>query len=124
MNCHRKYCDRIMCNIYVDGIGYICWECRQEFETYLLKMNLTPTTEYQIKKELKISQNWSLKKIPFTNCLIIHLNIKDYLQNVYVSMYLDSKNINYVNNFYKSNTSDNARKCSLEINKGNFFLVN
>jgi hypothetical protein len=64
------------------------------------------------------------KKILFTDFSIVHLNIDDYYQNVYVSMYLDSKNINYVNNFYKSNTSDNAQKCSLEINKGNFFLVN
>jgi hypothetical protein len=95
-----------------------------KFSQYNFGIGRVDSFPSTLKKELKISQNWSLKKIPFTNCLIIHLNIKDYLQNVYVSMYLDSKNINYVNNFYKSNTSDNARKCSLEINKGNFFLVN
>jgi hypothetical protein len=77
-----------------------------------------------LKKELKISQNWSLKKIQFSYCSIVHLNIKDYLQNIYVSMYLDSKNIIYVNNFYKNNISDINQKCSLESRGGVFFLVN
>ena len=77
-----------------------------------------------LKKELKISQNWSLKKITFTDCSIVHLNIKDYLQNVYVSMYLDSKNINYVNNFYKSNFLDNKQKCSIVSKNGGFIKIN
>lgn len=77
-----------------------------------------------LKKELKISQNWSLKKIQFTDCLIVHLNINDYLQNTYISMYLDSKNVNYINNFYKNNLSDNKQKCSLVNKNGTFVIIN
>jgi hypothetical protein len=95
-----------------------------KFSQYNFGIGRVDSFPSTLKKELKISQNWSLKKIPFTDCSIVHLNIKDYLQNVYVSMYLDSKNIIYVNNFYKKNISDTNQKCSLEKNDGIFFLVN
>lgn len=53
MSCSRKDCDRIMCDTYVQSIGYICYECINEFKEYLQKNNLNPTTERQINLELE-----------------------------------------------------------------------
>ena len=52
MSCSRKECDNIMCDIYIQSVGYICYDCKNEFKEYLLQNNLTPTTEGQINKEL------------------------------------------------------------------------
>ncbi len=54
MSCHRKGCDEIMCNTYIQSLGYICGYCQTEFKNYLATHNLTPETEGQINKELKI----------------------------------------------------------------------
>jgi len=32
MSCFRKGCENIMCDTYVSGIGYICYDCKGEFE--------------------------------------------------------------------------------------------
>lgn len=29
--CDRRGCDNIMCDIYVPSVGYVCWECKNEF---------------------------------------------------------------------------------------------
>jgi len=52
MLCHRPDCESIMCDTYVDGVGYVCYECQDEFKEYLKKKGLTPETEGQIKREL------------------------------------------------------------------------
>lgn len=31
LQCSRRGCDNIMCDIYVPQIGYVCNECREEF---------------------------------------------------------------------------------------------
>jgi hypothetical protein len=53
MNCSRKDCDNIMCDTYIQSVGYVCSNCQSEFKTYLQKNSLDPTTEGQIKKELE-----------------------------------------------------------------------
>ncbi len=53
LSCSRPDCPQIMCDTYVDGVGYVCHECRDEFEDYLRKENITLTTEGEIKRELK-----------------------------------------------------------------------
>lgn len=53
MSCSRKDCDNIMCDIYVESIGYICYDCKSEFKDYLQKNGLNPKTEGHIKKELE-----------------------------------------------------------------------
>ena len=35
MSCSREKCENIMCDTYVDGIGYVCTECQEEFKEYL-----------------------------------------------------------------------------------------
>jgi len=53
MSCSRKECDNIMCDTYVNSIGYICYDCKLEFKEYLQKEGLKPKTEGQITKELE-----------------------------------------------------------------------
>lgn len=39
MQCHRKDCENIMCDLYIEDIGYVCYECQSEFKAYLKEMN-------------------------------------------------------------------------------------
>lgn len=32
MSCHRKDCENVMCDTYIQQVGHICWECQSEFE--------------------------------------------------------------------------------------------
>lgn len=36
MECNRTGCDNIMCDTYVEGIGYICGECQEGFKRFVL----------------------------------------------------------------------------------------
>ena len=54
MSCSRPGCDGIMCDVYVDGIGYVCWECEKEFKEYLSKEGIEPETEGDIKFTLRM----------------------------------------------------------------------
>ncbi len=51
--CSRENCGNIMCDTYVQSIGYICFDCKSEFKKYLQKNGLNPMTEGQISKELE-----------------------------------------------------------------------
>lgn len=53
MSCHRNDCESIMCDTYVDGIGYVCYECEKEFKYYLISKSKNPQSEIKIKKNLK-----------------------------------------------------------------------
>lgn len=33
MACSRRGCENIMCSIYSDEYGYICYDCKKELET-------------------------------------------------------------------------------------------
>lgn len=52
LSCTRHDCPRIMCDTYVDGVGYVCNECQEEFKKYLLYKGLNPQTEEEIKQAL------------------------------------------------------------------------
>ena len=54
MSCYRTNCDNIMCDTYVQGVGYICSDCQSEFKEYLISKGKTEISEFEIKKELKI----------------------------------------------------------------------
>jgi len=54
MSCSRKDCNNIMCDTYVQSVGYICFDCQSEFKEYLNKNCLNPTTERQITKDLDV----------------------------------------------------------------------
>ena len=52
--CHRKDCEEIMCDIYVDGVGYVCYDCQREFKDYLETKGIEEISEGQMKRELKM----------------------------------------------------------------------
>lgn len=53
MACYRKNCDNIMCDTYISGIGYICYDCQIEFKHYLEDRNKERLFEGEIKKLLE-----------------------------------------------------------------------
>lgn len=53
LSCSRPDCPQIMCDVYVNGIGYVCYECQKEFRDYLEKEGLNPQTEGEIRRELQ-----------------------------------------------------------------------
>lgn len=57
MSCSRKHCNNIMCDTYINSVGYICDECKDEFKQYLISEGITVKTDIQIEKELKIFMN-------------------------------------------------------------------
>jgi len=42
-----------MCDTYVNGIGYVCNDCQNEFKEYLSKEGIKATTEGEIHRALK-----------------------------------------------------------------------
>lgn len=54
MSCYRPGCEGIMCDVYVDGVGYVCYECEKEFKTYLERHDIRPEAEGEIKMALKM----------------------------------------------------------------------
>ncbi len=52
MSCHRKHCSEIMCDTYIDGIGYICHDCKVEFKTHYLLGFVKLTTKNQFFQAL------------------------------------------------------------------------
>lgn len=52
MGCHRNGCDNIMCDTYVNGVGYVCRECQSEFKLYIESSGIFVETEGEIKREL------------------------------------------------------------------------
>ena len=53
MSCSRSDCNSIMCDTYVDGIGYVCPDCQTEFKEFIESENVQVNTENEIHKELK-----------------------------------------------------------------------
>ena len=54
MSCSRRYCDSIMCDTYINDIGYVCRECEDEFRKYLKDDQIQPSNDNEFKSVLKI----------------------------------------------------------------------
>ncbi len=54
MSCSRRGCDNIMCQTYIDSVGYICSECQNEFKDYIDTNNIILKTEGEITRELSL----------------------------------------------------------------------
>lgn len=50
MSCSRKKCENIMCQTYIDDVGYICYECTVEFKEYLEKKILNISLKVRLLK--------------------------------------------------------------------------
>jgi len=47
MSCGRSGCSNIMCDTYIDGVGYLCNECLDELEnTHGTKVSLSVIEEF------------------------------------------------------------------------------
>jgi hypothetical protein len=46
--CSRKHCDQIMCDTYINSIGYLCYKCKAEFKKYAITNDLRLNTENKI----------------------------------------------------------------------------
>lgn len=53
MSCHRTGCESIMCDTYVDSVGYVCNECQNEFKDYVKSEGLDVSTKGKIERALK-----------------------------------------------------------------------
>lgn len=53
MGCFRNDCNSVMCDTYIESIGYICSDCKREFKDYLEENKIELKNEYEITKELK-----------------------------------------------------------------------
>ncbi len=53
MSCDRRGCGSIMCDTYVDSVGYVCNSCQSEFKLYLETHGIILKSEGKIKRELK-----------------------------------------------------------------------
>lgn len=54
MSCSRVGCHKVTCNTYVDGVGPVCSECQSEFKEYLIKENVSATTDGEILHAVKV----------------------------------------------------------------------
>lgn len=53
MSCSRRGCPNIMCDTHVDNIGYVCFDCQQEFQLFLQERNENPKNENEIRDSLE-----------------------------------------------------------------------
>ena len=60
--CFRKDCDNVCCDAYIDDVGYICTECKDEFKDYLNIKGLDPNL--QISRPAFIGNLKLFKNIP------------------------------------------------------------
>jgi hypothetical protein len=69
MNCSRKGCDNIMCDTYVSEVGYICNECKQEFENkypgFESKRKLLKKLEKFMNEEKKYAEEITIRTYDF-----------------------------------------------------------
>lgn len=35
MTCNKRGCDNILCDTYVQSVGYVCSECKEQFKRWL-----------------------------------------------------------------------------------------
>ncbi len=52
LSCSRRGCDNIMCDTCVQGIGYICWDCQDEFKLYVSSHCMHIETDEEITRVL------------------------------------------------------------------------
>jgi len=56
-SCSRNCCASIMCDTYVNSVGYVCNSCQEEFKLCVDRLNLSVNTESEIKNHLDSFMN-------------------------------------------------------------------
>lgn len=54
LSCQRYGCGSIMCDTYVDGVGYVCDECQEDFKKFIASKGIILSNEDDIIKYLKL----------------------------------------------------------------------
>lgn len=75
MPCKRKECENVLCDTYVDGIGYICNSCKEEFEEFLSYNLRNPQTQGEFLEDLRsfmATEKGNIKPIS---------NVKEFFKN-------------------------------------------
>mgnify|MGYP003516642626 CR=1 FL=1 len=49
MSCDRRECDNIMCDTYINSVGYVCYDCQKEFESFVSAKNKIRTENKLMK---------------------------------------------------------------------------
>jgi hypothetical protein len=54
MECRKHDCESILCDTYIDEIGYVCSDCQKEFKQYLTRLNhgIDEMSEQNFKTQL------------------------------------------------------------------------
>lgn len=54
MSCSRRECESIMCDTYVDGVGYVCRDCQEEFKEFMKSQVVEEEiSEGELKRQLE-----------------------------------------------------------------------
>lgn len=72
LKCDKRGCTNIMCDTYIPNIGYICDDCKDEFETY---MDDKPKTN--LKQELEIFMDIEIG----SHSIKIHEDVKTFFRS-------------------------------------------
>lgn len=52
LSCVRNYCESIMCDTYIPGIGYVCFKCQKEFKVFLSNKGYGVNSDLEIESHL------------------------------------------------------------------------
>lgn len=70
LTCNRINCGNIMCDTYIQSVGYICESCQTEFKEYLNKNYLKPKNDWEITTILREFMDTTKNGIEKDNNLI------------------------------------------------------
>jgi len=77
MSCHNQECTNIMCDTYIQGIGYICNDCQSSFKEWLKFKGKSCNNEFELEVHLKEFMNSNGAEYPeFHN-----IDIDEYFRN-------------------------------------------
>jgi len=78
LSCSRPYCERIMCDTYVKGIGYVCEDCQKEFKEYISKEKIHLNNNQNINEELE--KFMETKKVSYSKENITGISVDDFFK--------------------------------------------
>jgi len=50
--CSNTDCDNIMCDTYINAVGYVCIDCQKAFKQHLISQKVGFLNNYELAKEL------------------------------------------------------------------------
>lgn len=54
MSCSNVECNNIMCDTHVGGVGYVCYECQENFKKFINQRGISIQSDHDIYVALKI----------------------------------------------------------------------